>query len=144
MRGDRVLLQRRAGTGYMDGMWVAGAAGHIEWGETAQAAAVRETAEELGIGIDLGALRPLTVMQRTDGTLNPREQRADWFFAATEWTGEPAIREPEKCEAIEWFPLSALPDAIPHYERVVLDMLARGDVERFTSVGFGVDSNAYP
>lgn len=127
----------------MDGMWVAGAAGHIESGETAQAAAVREAAEELGIRIDPAALRPLTVMQRTDGTSNPREQRADWFFAATEWTGEPVIMEPEKCEAIEWLPLSALPEAIPHYERVVLEMLARGDIERFTSVGFGVGSNAY-
>jgi hypothetical protein len=27
-RGDQVLLQRRQNTGYMDGMWVAGAAGH--------------------------------------------------------------------------------------------------------------------
>ena len=48
LRGPEVLLQRRQNTGYMDGFWVAGAAGHVEPGETARHAAVREAREELG------------------------------------------------------------------------------------------------
>jgi len=136
LRGDEVLLQRRRNTGYMDGKWVAGAAGHIELGETAAAAAAREAAEELGVRIGLAELRPATVMQRTDGTAAPIEQRADWFFTTTAWHGQPVVMEPDKCADIAWFPLDRLPDQIPGYERFVLDGLATGTLAPFTSFGF--------
>lgn len=134
IRGDQVLLQRRQNTGFMDGMWVAGAAGHIELGETAAAAAIREAAEELGVRLDPGGLKAATIMQRTDGTAI--EQRADWFFTATDWTGEPAVMEPNKCDAVAWFSLTALPDQIPDHERLVLDGLASHTLNPFTSFGF--------
>ena len=56
--------------------------------------------------------------------------------AETSWAREPSICEPQKCAALRWFPFDALPDAIPSYERVVLDGLARGDLPTFTSFGF--------
>lgn len=136
LKGDHVLLQRRQGTGYMDGHWVAGAAGHIELGETAALCAVREAREELGIDIAAQALLPLTVMQRTDGTDEPREQRIDWFFAAREWSGTPQVMEPHKCAEVAWHPLASLPDPIPTYERTVLTGLARSSLPVFTSHGF--------
>lgn len=136
LRGGRVLLQRRQNTGYMDGMWVAGAAGHIEWGETAVAAALREAKEELGIDLVASSLRAVTVMQRTDGSSDPNEQRVDWFFTATAWTDDPAIMEPAKCAEIAWFALDGLPSGIPDYERFVLDGLASGGPEPLTSYGF--------
>lgn len=135
-RGDQVLLQLRQGTGYMDGHWVAGAAGHLEQGETAAQAAVREAREELGIAIDPADLRPLTVMQRTDGTTNPREQRVDWFFAADRWAGEPQVQEAAKCAAVQWFSLRELPTPIPAYERLVLDGMAGDDLPTLTAMGF--------
>ncbi|UIJ33945.1 NUDIX domain-containing protein [Allobranchiibius sp. GilTou73] len=135
-RGDEVLLQRRAGTGYMDGHWVAGAAGHIEPRETAQAAAVREAMEELGVTIAPGALEALTVMHRTDGTSNPREQRVDWFWTSTEWTGTPRIIEPNKCSGLGWFQMTALPDPMPDYERAVLIPWARNALPVTTTHGF--------
>lgn len=119
-RGDDVLLQCRANTGYMDGCWVAGAAGHVELGESAVAAAVREADEELGIRLVASDLDLLTVMQRTDGTGEPREQRVDWFWTARSWVGDPRIREPAKCSGLAWHPLSTLPDRVPDYERWVL------------------------
>ena len=135
-RDDQVLLQQRAGTGYMDGHWVAGAAGHMESLETAQAAAVREAAEELSVTIAPGDLELLTVMHRTDGTNNPREQRVDWFWAATRWTGTPTITEPHKCSGLDWFDLKALPDPIPDYERAVLTGWARNNLAATTTNGF--------
>ena len=54
----RVLLQLRRGTGYMDGCWACGAAGHVEAGESVVQAVVREAAEEVGVGVAPGNLRP--------------------------------------------------------------------------------------
>lgn len=135
-RGDEVLLQLRRNTGFMDGRWAAGTAGHVERGETATQAVVREAREELGIGLRADDLLPLTVMQRTDGTASPIEQRVDWFFTATDWDGEPAVLEPRKCAGIAWYPLTDLPAAMPPHERMVLDGLAAGRLEPFTSFGF--------
>lgn len=135
--GPEVLLQLRRNTGYMDGHWVAGAAGHVEPGETAARCAARETAEEIGVGLDPADLRALTVMQRRNGE-DPVEQRVDWYFAAERWTGEPTVQEPEKCAGLRWQPLGALddlPGPMPAYERAVLDGLSRGDLPPLTSHG---------
>lgn len=134
--GDRVLLQQRQNTGYMDGLWVAGAAGHIDPGETARAAAAREAQEEIGVTVTQSSLRLISVMQRTDGTEQPREQRADWFWTSTAWEGEPHICEPRKAKALRWFPLDRLPTAVPEYERLVLTGLRDGDLAMDTAFGF--------
>ena len=91
----RVLLQLRAGTGYYDGWWGASAAGHVEAGESVLDAAVRESAEEIGVAIAPDALAPLTTMHRTGPSGTPVDQRVDFFFACREWSGEPALLEPK-------------------------------------------------
>ena len=136
LRDDEVLLQRRAQTGYMDGHWVAGAAGHIEPGETAVGAAVREAGEELGVTVRADDLTLLTVMHRTDGTDNPIEQRVDWFWSARVWSGNPRIREPRKCSDLGWHRLDTLPEPIPDYERVVIDSLWGDPLPLTTTHGF--------
>lgn len=135
-RGDEVLLQLRAHTGYMDGHWAAGAAGHVEAGESVMSAAVREAREELGVRIAPPDLQPLTSVHRTDGTLAPIEQRVDWFFTAKRWQGEPRALEPAKCAELRWFPLTQLPSPIPAYERTVLQRWATGDLPPVLSHGF--------
>ena len=131
-----MLLQRRQNTGYMDGFWVAGAAGHVEPGETARQAAVREAREELGVDVGAGDLELVTVMQRTDGVGLPREQRVDWFWTCREWAGEPQICEPEKTSDLRWFPLTDLPDLVPAYERIVLAGLRDRSLPMDTAYGF--------
>lgn len=137
--GDQVLLQQRANTGYMDGHWVAGAAGHVEHGETSRAAAVREVTEELGVHVKESDLHLLTVMQRTDGSPTPREQRVDWFWATTTWEGHPEVREPDKNAGLAWYHLDALPQAMPHYERLVLAHWHAATLELTCSHGFDQD-----
>ncbi|MGN8025565.1 NUDIX domain-containing protein [Microbacterium sp. 22242] len=141
-RGDEVLLQLRQNTGYMDGTWAAAVAGHVEPGESAAATACREAAEELAVVLAPEALIPLTVLQRTDGTADAREQRVDWFFTAERWDGAPRIAEPDKCAEIAWFPLAALPARMPPHERAVLERLAAGTVEPFAAYGFRSPADA--
>ncbi|MCL3776886.1 MULTISPECIES: NUDIX domain-containing protein [unclassified Actinomyces] len=120
----QVLLQLRQGTGYMDGYWACGAAGHVEDGESVLEAAVREAGEELGVVVDPADLEPLTGMHRTnDPGGDPREQRVDWFFTLRRWRGEPAISEAARTASLAWYPLDDLPRVPPH-ERHVMDLLA--------------------
>jgi 8-oxo-dGTP pyrophosphatase MutT (NUDIX family) len=135
-RGDAVMLQLRQNTGYMDGCWAAGAAGHIELGETAVDAAIREVHEELGLSLVPAALTPVAVMQRTDGTDDPIEQRVDWFFVCDEWVGEPRILEPRKCAELAWFDLDTLPERMPAYEREALTALQAGSSATLLHYGF--------
>jgi isopentenyldiphosphate isomerase len=56
----RVLLQRRALVKESwPGLWDVSVAGHVTAGETALAAVVRETREELGLAVDASDLSPL-------------------------------------------------------------------------------------
>ncbi|WP_168583059.1 NUDIX domain-containing protein [Gephyromycinifex aptenodytis] len=135
-RGDQVLLQLRRNTGYMDGHWAAGAAGHVEAGESVTAAALREAEEELGVRIAPEDLQPLTSVHRTDGTDSPIEQRVDWFFCAQRWQGQPRALEPEKCADLQWFSLSELPTPIPAYELAVLRHWAQGSLPALLTHGF--------
>lgn len=123
---DDVLLQRRAGTGYMDGWWSV-LAGHVDPGESVHEGAVREAAEEAGVVVDPADLRPLTALHRFERGGPQVEQRIDLFFEATTWASEPALREPDRADAMTWFPLDALPERVVPHERLVLDLLARGE-----------------
>ncbi|MER7796732.1 NUDIX domain-containing protein [Microbacterium sp. NPDC096154] len=133
-RGDEVLLQLREGTGYYDGHWAAGAAGHVERGESLLDAAVRETAEELGVTVRADALQFLTLEHRTgDGAAI--DERIDVFFACRSWEGEPSLVE-EKASDLRWFPLAAPPTPVVPHELVVLDAWRDGALRPITPIGF--------
>lgn len=134
-RDDRILLLLRANTGYRDGYW-AMPAGHVEAGESAQRAALREVREEVGITIDPDDLEPLCAMHRTQPTGDPIDQRVDFFFTASRWSGEPQILEPDKTGGLGWFPLDALPDPVVPHEAEVLGALRTGALPPVLSHGF--------
>lgn len=129
----QVLLQLRAGTGYMDGHWAAAVAGHVEKGESVFEAAARESVEEVGV-YDVG-LTPLCAMHRT-GNGAPVDERVDYFFAATTWSGDPRIVEPDKCADLQWFPLDALPYPVVPHELEVLSRIRDGNVPPILTYGF--------
>lgn len=119
----KVLLSRRANTGFCDGQYSL-PAGHLEPGETFTNALVREVAEEIGIVIDPTKARVAHIMHRksdADGS-----ERVDIFFVAERWTGEIENREPEKCDDLSWFPLDQLPDNTIPYIRQVLGSIQEG------------------
>lgn len=143
--GTEVLLQLRQGTGYMDGHWACGIAGHVEAGESVVGTAVREAREELGITIAPGDLEPLTGMHRTNGGTDPIEQRVDWFFACRRWSGQARIMEPDKDAGLAWFALDHLPDPVPPHELMVLEALRAGHVPAVMTFGWapGEDIEKY-
>jgi 8-oxo-dGTP diphosphatase len=142
-REGQVLLQLRAGTGFMDGHWAAGAAGHVEPGESVLEAAVREAHEELGVTIAPTDLEALTVSHRGLPGGPALEQRVDFFFAASRWQGDPALQEPDRAADLRWFPFVHLPDPVVPHELAVLRALHDGVLPRVMVRGFG-DPDADP
>lgn len=133
--GRRVLLQRRANTGYYDGWWAASAAGHVDPGESVLTGAVRETREEIGVEVAEDDLVAITAMHRTAPTGLPIDQRLDVFFIARTWRGIPSLQE-EKASALEWFPLDALPERMVHHERFAFEGWRDGGLPAVTAYGF--------
>lgn len=135
-RGDEVLLQLRANTGYMDGYWAAAAAGHVEAGESVLQAATREAREELDVAIAVGDLRPLCSMHRTHGNGRSIDERVDFFFECWVWTGQPRLVEADKTADLRWFALDGLPENVVPHELIVLDSLTGTPLEPITTYGF--------
>jgi 8-oxo-dGTP pyrophosphatase MutT (NUDIX family) len=100
----KILLMRRAGSGYADGM-LAFPAGHVDLGETPTASIIREVHEELGLELTPAALNAAGVMFRRS-----LEPRVDIFFNVTTWHGAPEIRERAKCTQLVWADPDSLPD----------------------------------
>lgn len=113
-RDGRVLLMRRAGTGFFDGLYSL-PGGHVEDGESLRATAVREMAEELAIAVDPAALSVLGVVHRRSDS-----NRIDFFVRAATWSGEPRIAEPDKCDQLLWACPEALPETLVPYVRDAL------------------------
>lgn len=119
IRENRILMLRRYQTGYEDGCYSL-PAGHIDGGEPVSTAAIREANEECGVSILPGDLQPAVAMHRRSG-----EERIDFFFVATRWTGEPWNREPDKCDDLSWHDLDSLPaNTIPYVRRAIEDYRA--------------------
>ncbi|RCV57263.1 NUDIX hydrolase [Marinitenerispora sediminis] len=119
VRDGRLLLLRRANTGYADGSWQP-PAGHLEAGESVLAAAAREVREEVGVRVDPAELRFGHVCHHRS-----EEGRIGFFFVARTWDGEPYNAEPHKHDAVAWFPLAALPsDTVAYCAAGVADSLA--------------------
>lgn len=135
-RDERVLLQLRQNTGYRDGHWATGAAGHVEADESVLHAACREAAEELGVTIAPADLSPLTTLHRTHGNHQPIDERVDFFFECRRWEGEPRVIETRKSADLRWFDLTALPTPVVPHELVVFEALREGTVPPILTFGF--------
>lgn len=110
-----VLMMRRRGTGFCDGMRSV-PAGHVLRTESILQAAAREAKEEVGLEVSASELLVAGIMHRRS-----TEARIDFFVKAEGWVGEPRNMEPDKCDEVAWFPKSRLPsDTIPYVRRALL------------------------
>jgi ADP-ribose pyrophosphatase YjhB (NUDIX family) len=127
--GDRILLGRRRG-GFADGMY-SPPAGHLELGESVQAALIREAHEETGIIISPADARFVQVMHNSYGL-----GRIAFFFEARTWTGRITNQEPDKCAELRWFPLASLPDDMIPYIRQAIIAYHAGNPPELTLYGW--------
>ena len=117
----KILLHKRANTGYMDGMYQM-PAGHVDPMEVPSEAVIRESMEELGITINPSDLKICIIISRVSET----NSYYDFFFKATTWSGEPRIMEPEKCSDLQWFQPDDLPENIIPYNKSVIELVSKG------------------
>lgn len=121
--GDDVLFLQRAGTGYADGQWSV-PAGHVELGENASAAAIRECAEEVGVEIAPAHLKLALTQHKRDPI--DGDERVDLFFRASDFAGEPRNLEPHKCAGLKWAAPKDM-TAVVGYVRHALDRIEHGE-----------------
>jgi mutator protein MutT len=96
-KDDDILISRRYNTGHSDGMYIL-PAGHINKGESAVEALVREAREELGISVRHDDVRLAHVMQHE----YPDESYFHLYFEIKKWRGEPRNLEPDECDDLRW------------------------------------------
>ena len=117
---QKVLLARRSGVDYGDGLWGL-PGGHARADETWAAAAVRETLEEVGVRVDAAHLSPLGIGRYLDDGLHG----VDAFFLATQWQGDPA--PVSECSEVAWFDVEHLPaDSLPWLPHALAHHLVGG------------------
>lgn len=117
---NKILLHLRKNTGYCDGMWSL-VAGHVEDDESATEGMIREALEEVGIDIDPKQIQVVHIMHRKTNRLN-----IDLFFECKSWSGKIQNQEIEKCEKLEFFPISSLPLNIIDYIEIALKHILDG------------------
>jgi len=84
-----------------------GPGGHLEYGETIEETALRETAEECGIKI-----KNLRVLCVSDLLIYFPKHYLDIGFVAEWESGEPEVLEPHKLESWGWYDMDKLPDEL--------------------------------
>ena len=121
---NQVLLARRMNTGYMDGLWDCAGSGHVDEGETASQAVVRECLEELGIAVDLEGVTFAHLCHRLG--LNGARTYYDLYFHVKKYTGTLHIAEPDKCSELQWFDMDSLPPDTIVLRREALSHIKNG------------------
>lgn len=113
-KGETILLSLRQNTGYCDGSYGL-VSGHVEDGESATAAMIREAKEEADLIISPEELKLVHLMHRKTNRLN-----IDLFFECCFWEGSPINKEPIKCAQLAFYSMSQLPENIIPYIQKML------------------------
>ena len=102
-RNNKLLLGRRLNS-HGEGHWAC-PGGHLEFGESPEECARREVMEETGIQLVSVETAPYT----NDVFSHEHKHYITLFMMSTSNTGEPEVKEPDKCMEWEWFDWKELP-----------------------------------
>ncbi len=116
----KILLMRRAGTGFADGLYTL-PSGKVEPNESFSKAAIRETLEEVNAEIEPSDLKSVHIMFE-----KLEESDLSWihhFFLTKKWSREIKNMEPHKCDDLRWFEKNKLPTNILPFVKESLDKI---------------------
>lgn len=120
-KDNKILLQKRKNTGFMDGYYDFAVSGHVEEGESITQAVIREAQEECSLYLDEQNLSLFTVIHSRTNV----EDVYYYFYFVAELTESEAydirIGEKEKIEELKWFELSDLPENIIYYNKIAIE-----------------------
>jgi 8-oxo-dGTP diphosphatase len=102
---DRKVLLGKRKNAHGEGTW-AFPGGHLEWNESIETCAAREAMEETGLQIKNIRFATIT----NDIFIAERKHYVTLFVTAEYDSGEPLVKEPDKCEQWEWFEWGHLPE----------------------------------
>ena len=105
VRDGLVLVGRRLGGTQGHNTWQF-PGGHLEFGESVAACAVREVAEETGLDVTVTGFGPFT----NDIFEAAGKHYVTLFVLATARVGSPRVLEPEKCAEWRWCERNAIPE----------------------------------
>ena len=124
IQDGRLLLMRRAGSGYHDGE-LSLPAGHVEAGEDVVAALIRELYEETAVQVSRECCELSLVSHRAPES--PGDDYIDLFFTVSRWAGPPVIAEPDQCTELRWVDPAALPSDVIPYVATAIQTALRGE-----------------
>jgi 8-oxo-dGTP pyrophosphatase MutT (NUDIX family) len=120
--GTVLLGLRHPDSAFAPSTWHA-LAGHCEQ-ESAITCLIREAQEEAGLQIQAQDVELVHVVHHIDRAGD--QPRMGLFFRARTWTGEPDLREPDKCTQWKFWDPTALPDNLVPYTRVAIEGIRAG------------------
>ena len=126
----KVLLSRRANTGWKDGFLCA-PGGHVEQGETPTQAMIREIQEELGVMVRPDDLEFLCVAVRNT---SPTEYVA-YEFVLRDSAYTFSNNEPDKCSELVWVDPARLSDDIIDDFKSIIEGSLVGD-SKYLELGY--------
>lgn len=104
-KNNQILIGKRKGS---HAPYYSIPGGHIENGETFEEAAIREVFEETGLKIKNPKVIAVTNNLRTYANENKHYISINLF--TNEFEGNLELKEPEKCEAWNWYQISEIPN----------------------------------
>lgn len=118
IKENKVLLQKRQNTGYEDGKYDLAASGHVEKNESLKDSVIRESLEEIGIGVQKENIDFVTLIHKNDEIYG--NVYYNFYFIVQDFEGAPKINEPEKCSELKWFNINELPETLIEDRKIAL------------------------
>lgn len=130
LKDGKLLLSRRANTGWADGKLCA-PGGHVEAGETPTQAIIREIEEELGVTVRSEDLEFMCASPRNV----PGTEHYAFGFIVRDKDYEFTNAEPEKCSELVWVDPENLPEDVIDDFRQIIEKCLDGN-EKYLEINY--------